>query len=216
MVAPSKPTVYIVPATEDDYDQFVEWEHTVLERNDPVLDHVFTHPERATEDTSQTREMFTDPSGTTFKAVLARSEGERDLMVGYVTIRVLGENWIEEEDIREAKKGEKPLPNRVDPKTFCQFVEALKRGRRQFMGGKRHILVRILCVDPAHQRMGVGSALMKYVMQLALDAKVPVYVEATKKASSLYERLGFEVVERLHIDIPGGGTVSFPAMAKNV
>jgi len=105
MVAPSKPTIYVAPATEDDYDQLVEWNHTVLERNDSALDHVFAYPERAAEDISQTREMFTDGSMDTFKAVLVGGEGEGDPMVGYVTIKTQGENWIKEDSVEEAKKG---------------------------------------------------------------------------------------------------------------
>ena len=105
MVTPSKPTIYVAPATEDDYDQLVEWKHTVLERNDSALDHVFAYPERAAEDISRTREMFTDPSSNTFKVVLVRGEGEGDPMVGYVTIKMQGENWIEENSVEEAKKG---------------------------------------------------------------------------------------------------------------
>jgi len=57
---------------------------------------------------------------------------------------------------------------------------------------------------------------MKYVMQLALDAKVPIYLEATQKGSSLCDRLSFEVVERLHLDLPGGSTVSLSIMTKSV
>jgi len=56
---------------------------------------------------------------------------------------------------------------------------------------------------------------MKYVMQLALDANVSIYVEATRKGGFLYDRLGFEV-ERLHLNLPGGGTVSFPVIMKSV
>jgi len=57
---------------------------------------------------------------------------------------------------------------------------------------------------------------MEYVIQLALDAKVPIYLEATQKGGLLYDQLSFEVVERLHLDLPGGSTVSLPIMTKSV
>ena len=105
MTAPSKPTICIAPATEDDYDRLIEWKHTLLEGNDPVLDRVFAYPERATEDISRTREMIADPSNNMFKAILVRGEDEGDPMVGYVTIKMQGENWIEKDSVEEAKKG---------------------------------------------------------------------------------------------------------------
>jgi hypothetical protein len=102
MVTPSKPTIYVTPATEDDYYQLVEWNHTILERNDPALDHIFAHPERAIEDVLRTREGFTNPSRKTFKAVLAGDKGESDRMVGYVNIEAWGENWTEEKSAQDS------------------------------------------------------------------------------------------------------------------
>ena len=55
---------------------------------------------------------------------------------------------------------------------------------------------------------------MRYVMQLARDAKIPIYLEATQQGRFLYDRLGFEVVRRLHLDLPDGSIVSLPIMTK--
>ena len=106
VATPIKPIIHVAPATEDDYDQLVEWTHTILGSGDPALDHVFPHPERASEDIYTTREAFTDPSGKTLKAVLTGSEGESDRMIGYVHVVVQGGNWAEEESAEGAMKGE--------------------------------------------------------------------------------------------------------------
>jgi len=106
MATPNKPTIYVVPATEDDYDQLVEWTHAILCRGDPVLDRIFPYPERASEDIPQTLKAFTDPSGKTFKAVFVGSKGEGDRMVGYVHIVVQGESWVEEEIAEGERNGE--------------------------------------------------------------------------------------------------------------
>jgi len=63
--------------------------------------------------------------------------------------------------------------------------------------------------------MGAGTALMRFVMQLARDANIPIYLEATQQGAFLYDRLGFEVVETLYLDLPDGGTVSLPIMTKS-
>ena len=63
--------------------------------------------------------------------------------------------------------------------------------------------------------MGAGTALMQFVMQLARDANIPIYLEATHQGFFLYDWLGFEVVERLYLDLPDGDTVSLPIMTKS-
>lgn len=106
MATPNKPTIYVAPATEDDYGQLVEWTHSILSRGDPIFDSIFPYPERASKDIPQTLEAFTNPSVKTFKAVLTRgSTGESDLMVGYVHITVQGEDWVEEQIAVGARDG---------------------------------------------------------------------------------------------------------------
>jgi len=63
--------------------------------------------------------------------------------------------------------------------------------------------------------MGAGTALMRFVMQLARDANIPVYLEATHQGTFLYDRLGFEVVERLHFNLRDSSTLLLPVMTKS-
>jgi len=63
--------------------------------------------------------------------------------------------------------------------------------------------------------MGAGTALMQYVMQLARDANVPVYLESTQQGIFLYDRLEFEVVGRLDLDLPDGSISSLQVMMKS-
>jgi len=74
MAAPGKPMICVAPATEDDYDQIVEWAHTIMDSGDPITDYVFPHQERAFKDIPRTREAFTNSSSKTFKAVLTDSK----------------------------------------------------------------------------------------------------------------------------------------------
>ena len=56
---------------------------------------------------------------------------------------------------------------------------------------------------------------MRFVMQLARDANIPVYLEATHQGTFLYDRLGFEVVERLHFNLRDSSTLLLPVMTKS-
>lgn len=95
---PSKPTIRVVPSTEEDIEQLSDWTHNVLERDDPVMDAVFAHPELAFKDGAVTRELFTAPTRMTFIAVVVGGgEGGGDRKVGFVTAWLAMDNWIEEE-----------------------------------------------------------------------------------------------------------------------
>ena len=60
--------VHVVPWAEEDIEQLLYWTYNVLERGDPVMDAIFTHPELAFKDAIGTRKVITDPKHVTFKA----------------------------------------------------------------------------------------------------------------------------------------------------
>jgi GNAT superfamily N-acetyltransferase len=65
-----------------------------------------------------------------------------------------------------------------------------------------HFYLRILGVEPAHQRRGIGSRLMRPVLERCDRERIGAYLFSTKQQNvPLYERNGFRVMERL--DIPG-------------
>ena len=95
---PSKPTIRVVPSTEEDIEQLSDWTHNVLERDDPIMDAVFAHPELAFKDDAVTRELFTTPPRMTFIAVVVGGGEEGgDRKIGFVTAWLATDNWIEEE-----------------------------------------------------------------------------------------------------------------------
>jgi len=67
-----------------------------------------------------------------------------------------------------------------------------------------HYYLGFLGVEPSSQGRGVGSALMRPVLDRCDREGVPAYLEAsTPRNRDLYERHGFEVVEE--IELPGNG-----------
>jgi GNAT superfamily N-acetyltransferase len=58
----------------------------------------------------------------------------------------------------------------------------------------------LIGVDPAHERKGIGSALLRHVLNVCDDQKVLAYLEATSRRSvTLYERHGFEPLGSIQV-----------------
>jgi ribosomal protein S18 acetylase RimI-like enzyme len=67
-----------------------------------------------------------------------------------------------------------------------------------------HWYLAVLGTDPAHQGEGVGSALIRHVLDDPANSGEAAYLETETEANvSFYARYGFEVVDEL--DVPGGG-----------
>ncbi|MDR0777930.1 MAG: GNAT family N-acetyltransferase [Methanomassiliicoccaceae archaeon] len=63
------------------------------------------------------------------------------------------------------------------------------------MNGREHYYLWGLVVDPGTQRKGVGSALMKIIIDKADTKNVPIYLETHDKNNvDYYERFGFKLI----------------------
>lgn len=60
-------------------------------------------------------------------------------------------------------------------------------------------------VDPAHQRKGAGRLLTQKCCDEADSHGAVTWVRARPKAASLFFKEGFEVVERINLDLAGYG-----------
>lgn len=82
-------------------------------------------------------------------------------------------------------------------RTVSGAMEHLEGRRRQHVPVP-HYYLSALGVEPRRQGEGIGTALLRPVLELADRAQVPAYLEtAVGRNVLLYERLGFEVVEEL-------------------
>jgi ribosomal protein S18 acetylase RimI-like enzyme len=67
-----------------------------------------------------------------------------------------------------------------------------------------HWYLAVLGTDPAHQGEGIGSALVRHVLDDPANTGEPAYLETETPANvPFYQRHGFEVVGE--VDVPGGG-----------
>ena len=63
-----------------------------------------------------------------------------------------------------------------------------------------HWYLPLIGVDPAHQRLGHGSALLAHALRRCDEDHLPAYLESSNPANiPLYERHGFEVIDTIQI-----------------
>ncbi|KAH8695505.1 acyl-CoA N-acyltransferase [Talaromyces proteolyticus] len=57
--------------------------------------------------------------------------------------------------------------------------------------GQRHLYVKHLMIDPAHQRKGIGQRLLSAVLAKSDAEGIPTFLTASAESHALYEKLGF-------------------------
>lgn len=83
-------------------------------------------------------------------------------------------------------------------------ISALTRIEKLHPAEPPHWYLAILATDPAHQGQGVGGALVRAVTERCDEQGLPAYLESSKERNvPFYARLGFAVVEEVHL--PAGG-----------
>ena len=60
--------------------------------------------------------------------------------------------------------------------------------------------------DPQHERRGAATALIQWGLDRCCESGAPAYLESTLDAVSLYERLGFKIMQRVSIVLEGAGS----------
>ncbi|MFK4098589.1 GNAT family N-acetyltransferase [Streptomyces sp. NPDC019531] len=102
-----------------------------------------------------------------------------------------------------------------DEEGFARLREALDPGNERIeqIGtltaavhpvGRAHEYLWMIGVVPGRQGEGLGAALIGSVLERCDREGVPAYLEASSvRSRKLYERLGFELVDR-PLDLPGG------------
>lgn len=90
----------------------------------------------------------------------------------------------------------------------ARALRALDHVDRQHPAGP-HWYLGVLGTGPAHQGHGIGSALMRPVLERCDREGVPAYLESSKESNiAFYARHGFEVTGEIHM--PSGGPTVWP------
>jgi ribosomal protein S18 acetylase RimI-like enzyme len=119
-----------------------------------------------------------------------------------------------------------PVPPGSHPEAWNDLFGWLQEARAKYKGGKRcwcefafvsrwYALplawlpqltrqvtdLSTLITDPAQERRGAGSMLMRWGCERADAEHLPVYLESSTMAQPLYEKFGFEQLERRYFDL---------------
>ena len=101
------------------------------------------------------------------------------------------------------------------------FKAAVVEKRQKIMGGRPYccktfrfcmcfrstggLVLNLLDVDPSQQRRGAGTLLLRWGMDVADDAGLPCYLEATSAGYHLYQKVGFEAIDNIDLDMSEWG-----------
>jgi GNAT superfamily N-acetyltransferase len=109
------------------------------------------------------------------------------------------------------------LPPTANLGLYNQYFGDIQAARVKWLGGKRHILMAILAVDPEYQRMGVGHELLRWGLELADEEQVETWIDASAAGYGLYKQFGWEEVGKVYLDLaPWGGDSKVRSVASMI
>ena len=98
------------------------------------------------------------------------------------------------------------FPPGANEELYNLYFGALNKARLEKLGGKRHIFMAILVIDPEYQRKGVGHELLRWGLEQADEEQVECWIDASAAGHGLYKQLGWEDVGEVVVDLrPYGG-----------
>jgi ribosomal protein S18 acetylase RimI-like enzyme len=93
----------------------------------------------------------------------------------------------------------------ADPRAFPSFVR-LGANVERAHPSETHWYLEVLSVRPEYQQRGLGSRLVRPIIERADGDGLPCYLETADPANvAFYRRFGFDVVDAALEVIPGGG-----------
>lgn len=97
------------------------------------------------------------------------------------------------------------FPPAGNPALGAHFFGSLLRTQEEHMRGQAYIFMRLLVVLPSYQGKGIGTRLLRWGLEQADQLGVKVWIDASPAGLRLYQKLGWEEVSRLEIDLQEWG-----------
>ncbi|KAL2067337.1 hypothetical protein VTL71DRAFT_1762 [Oculimacula yallundae] len=97
-----------------------------------------------------------------------------------------------------------------------RYHELAEAAKERVIGKAKCYRLTFVGTLPKHQGRGAGTMLNKWGLQKARDDNLPVYLESTIAASSLYRRLGFVALDGLSMVLPGNAPDGGPNIYEEV
>jgi ribosomal protein S18 acetylase RimI-like enzyme len=70
------------------------------------------------------------------------------------------------------------------------LVKPLWDAREKLWLNEKYLYCHVMAVHPEFQRRGIGESLFRFGITVAQQAKLPIYIESSKEAVRLYEKMG--------------------------
>ncbi|KAK4171845.1 hypothetical protein QBC36DRAFT_198413 [Triangularia setosa] len=86
-----------------------------------------------------------------------------------------------------------------------EYASLAEQAKERWFGDKPCYRLSFVCTDPGYQGRGIGTLLTRKVLEMADVDNLPVYLESTDVATSIYERLGFHAIGSVEMRILSRG-----------
>ncbi|KAH9861153.1 hypothetical protein IAQ61_010890 [Plenodomus lingam] len=93
------------------------------------------------------------------------------------------------------KKGEISWLHGKEKDRADALISPLWDVRERLWGNKRYLYCHVIAVHPDHCRRGVGELLFRFGMSIAEQTNLPIYIESSKEARRLYEKMGCKLLK---------------------
>ncbi|KAI2785978.1 hypothetical protein POX_h09743 [Penicillium oxalicum] len=100
-------------------------------------------------------------------------------------------------------------PEGADPELCDTFFSTMEKHHKEVMGDRPHYYLDILGVHPSYQRRGLASKLLHWGLKRADQEGVETYLAASPDGKPVYERNGFELVDKSFSPYPGTGATGY-------
>ncbi|EMC91085.1 hypothetical protein BAUCODRAFT_314323 [Baudoinia panamericana UAMH 10762] len=128
--------------------------------------------------------------------------------------------WLIYDRVRTAEQYTRPhyllsaswVPNSQGQQDLAKrTLQPILDKRVEWLGGRRCAVLMYMCVDPVWRRRGVSTMCVKWGLAQCEHLNIPAYLEASDEGAPVYEKLGFEAMEEVSMELDGERS-TFPIM----
>ena len=195
---------HIVPATPSDAIPIASIFTTAFNTH-PIAAHLYPHTPPGLEyadDLAHVTDMLSQPptyGNRVFKLVTTPTNEVLAFSKWLFPIPEAGDEEVAERWAREEEKGE--LLEGCNGRLFDAFVNALEKGRREWVDPRKGWFLQYLCVKEGERRRGWGRLLVEHTLRSVDLEGGTCYVEASWEGEGLFRQLGWRVCEEMRFDL---------------
>jgi GNAT superfamily N-acetyltransferase len=93
-----------------------------------------------------------------------------------------------------------PIPAGTNIELMTWFSARMRDERRKVLGGKRHVRMAALAVDPEYHRKGVGGKLLEVGLRQCDEEELACWIDASQTGKGLYLKHDWVVVSTFDIE----------------